>query len=48
VQSVLRADQLSTDDHWKGAASDVYVTAIKPQSEAAGKIGTIADKTARH
>jgi uncharacterized protein YukE len=47
VQGVLRADQLSVDDHWKGAASDAYVAAIKPQSEAAGKIGTIADKTAQ-
>ena len=47
VQGVLRADQLSADDHWKGAASDAYTAAIKPQSEAAGKIGTIADKTAQ-
>jgi hypothetical protein len=46
VQAALRADQLSADDHWKGAASDGYVVAIKPQSDAAGKIGTIADKTA--
>ena len=47
VQGVLRADQLGADDHWKGAASDAYVAAIKPQSEAAGKIGTIADRTAQ-
>ena len=46
VQGRLRADQLSADDHWKGAASDAYVAAIKPQSDAAGKVGTIADKTA--
>jgi hypothetical protein len=47
VQGTLRADQLSADDHWKGAASDGYVAAVKPQSDAAGKIGTIADKTAQ-
>src|SRR5215216_3566844 len=47
VQGTLRADQLSADDHWKGAASDAYVATIKPQSDAAGKIGTIADKTAQ-
>lgn len=47
VQGTLRADQLSADDHWKGAAADAYVAAIKPQSDAAGKIGTIADKTAQ-
>ena len=47
VQGTLRAEALSADDHWKGAASDSYVAAIKPQSDAAGKIGTIADKTAQ-
>ncbi len=46
VQGTLRADQLSADDHWKGSASDAYVAQIKPQADAAGKIATIADKTA--
>lgn len=46
VQGRLRVDQLAIDDHWKGVASDGYVAAVKPQSDAAGKVGSIAEKAA--
>ncbi len=44
VQGVLRAEQLPVADHWKGYAADRYATAIRAQSEAAGRVGAIADR----
>jgi hypothetical protein len=46
VQGVLRVDQLPVGDRWKGYAADRYAVAVRGQSDAAGRIGTIADRTA--
>jgi hypothetical protein len=42
----LKPEALSVDMHWKGDAADAYVRVIKPQSDAAARVGTISDKTA--
>lgn len=42
VQGVVRFEQLAVDDHWQGGAAESYKFAIKPQSDAAGRIGTLA------
>jgi len=44
VAGVLKPEALTVDEHWKGTAADRYNAAIKPQSEAADKIGTISEK----
>jgi len=41
----LRPERLSVGRHWHGEAASAYDKAIKPQSEAAERIGAIADKT---
>lgn len=46
VAGQLKPEALTVDEHWKGTAADRYNTAIKPQSEAAEKVGVIAEKTA--
>lgn len=46
VQGVLRVDQLPVADRWKGSAADRYAVAVRGQSDAAGRIGAIADRTA--
>lgn len=46
VQGVLRVDQLPVADRWKGHAADRYAVAVRGQSDAAGRIGAIADRTA--
>ena len=46
VQGMLRVDQLSVGEHWKGYAADRYTTAVRTQSDAAGRIGLIADRAA--
>lgn len=46
VASQLKPEFLTVDMHWKGPASEAYVRTIKPQGDAATRIGTIADKTA--
>lgn len=46
VQGVLRVDQLPVADHWKGYAADRYAVAVRGQSEAAGRVGAIADRAA--
>ena len=42
----LRPEALSVGRHWHGPANDAYTKAIKPQSDAAAKLGTIAERTA--
>jgi hypothetical protein len=42
----LRPEALSVGRHWKGPANDAYTKAIKPQSDAATKVGTISERTA--
>jgi hypothetical protein len=44
VQGVLRVDQLPAGDHWKGYAADRYALAVRSQSEAAGRVGAVADR----
>jgi hypothetical protein len=44
VAGQLKDTALSVDDIWKGSARDAYVKAMKPQSDAADRIGKIADK----
>jgi hypothetical protein len=46
VTGDLSPKALNVDRQWKGTASDAYVAAIKPQTDATTRIGTIADKTA--
>jgi len=46
VAGQLKPESLSVDLHWKGPAADAYVKQLKPQSEAAARIGVVADKTA--
>jgi len=46
VAGRLKPEGLTVDLRWQGAASEAYVKQIKPQAEAAARIGTIADKTA--
>jgi hypothetical protein len=42
----LRPEALSVGRHWHGPANDAYTKANKPQSDAAAKLGTIAERTA--
>jgi hypothetical protein len=42
----LRPEALSVNRHWKGPANDAYAKAIKPQSDASAKVGTIAERAA--
>ncbi len=44
VQGVLRVDQLPVADHWKGYAADRYALAVRAQSDAAGRLGAIAER----
>lgn len=44
VQGVLRVDQLPVADHWKGYAADRYTVAVRTQSDAAGRLGGIAER----
>ncbi|MEU6266873.1 hypothetical protein [Saccharopolyspora shandongensis] len=46
VAGRLTPEALIADDKWHGAAADAYTAAIKPQGQAATRIGTIAGKTA--
>jgi hypothetical protein len=46
VAGNLRPERLAVGRHWTGAAASAYDRAIKPQSEAADRIGTIAGSTA--
>ncbi|MEJ3750052.1 hypothetical protein WEI85_43170 [Actinomycetes bacterium KLBMP 9797] len=46
VAGRLKPEGLTVDFHWKGAGSDAYVKQIRPQADAAARIGTMADKTA--
>jgi hypothetical protein len=46
VRGVLRVDQLPVADHWKGYAADRYAVAVRGQSEAAGRVGAVADRAA--
>jgi hypothetical protein len=47
VAGSLQPNALQVDGHWKGSAADAYVKQIKPQADAANKIGAISDKTAQ-
>jgi hypothetical protein len=40
----LRPEALRVNRYWTGAASDAYNRAVKPQSEAVAKIGSIAER----
>lgn len=46
VQGNVRFEQLAVDDHWQGGAAESYKFAIKPQSDAAGKVGSLAGSAA--
>jgi hypothetical protein len=46
VAGSLRPERLSAGRHWTGTAASAYEKAVKPQSEAADRIGTIAGSTA--
>jgi hypothetical protein len=46
VAGALKSPTLTVDTHWKGPAADAYARIIRPQSDAAARIGAIADKTA--
>lgn len=45
VAGTLSPAALSVDYYWQGMAADAYVAAIKPQVDAANRIGVMADKT---
>src|SRR5262249_32379862 len=40
----LRPEALRVNRYWQGAANDAYNRAVKPQSDAAAKVGTIAER----
>jgi hypothetical protein len=46
VASELSPETVDISQDWAGTAATAYATAITSQSEAAGQIGTLADKTA--
>ncbi|KOX08629.1 MULTISPECIES: hypothetical protein [Micromonospora] len=46
VSGELKPEQLGVARVWHGQAADAYIKQIKPQSDAAARIGVIADKTA--
>jgi uncharacterized protein YukE len=46
VAGQLKPEALSLGRTWHGPAADAYARQVKPQSDAAARIGTIADKTA--
>jgi uncharacterized protein YukE len=46
VAGQLKPEALSVGRAWHGTAADAYAKQIKPQADAATRIGTIADKTA--
>jgi uncharacterized protein YukE len=46
VVGTLRPDALAVSRYWRGEASDAYGRAIKPQSDAATKLVSIAERTA--
>jgi hypothetical protein len=46
VSGQLKPELLGVGRVWHGTAADAYVKQIKPQSDAAARVGTIADKTA--
>lgn len=49
ISSALSEQNLRVDDSaWSGDARDAYVAATEAQSEAAGRIGSIAGETANH
>jgi hypothetical protein len=41
----LRPEALRVNRYWSGMANDAYNRAVKPQSDAAAKIGAIAERT---
>jgi hypothetical protein len=41
----LRPEALRVNRYWSGSANDAYNRAVKPQSDAAARIGTIAERT---
>ena len=45
VAGNLRPEALRVNRYWRGAANDAYNRAVKPQSDAATKIGSIAERT---
>jgi hypothetical protein len=45
VAGDLRPEALKVNRYWRGAANDAYNRAVKPQSDAATKIGSIAERT---
>ena len=45
VAGSLRPEALRVNRYWTGQANDAYNRAVKPQSDAAAKIGTIAERT---
>ncbi|MGH3620916.1 MAG: hypothetical protein ACRDQ5_03885 [Sciscionella sp.] len=45
VAGQLKPEAMTASTKWKGSAADAYGKVIKPQGDAANKIGTIADKT---
>ncbi|SDY98506.1 hypothetical protein SAMN05444365_104437 [Micromonospora pattaloongensis] len=46
VSGQLKPELLGVGRVWHGSAADAYVKQIKPQSDAAARVGTLADKTA--
>ncbi|MEW9519394.1 hypothetical protein [Streptomyces tubercidicus] len=44
VQGQTDWKALQAPRHWKGEASDLYMSSVRGQSSAAGRIGTIADQ----
>src|SRR5215470_2193195 len=40
----LRPEALRVNRYWQGAANDAYNRAVKPQSDAAAKVGTISER----
>jgi uncharacterized protein YukE len=46
ITADLQPSELAVDDNWAGKAAKAYTEKIKPQADAADRIGTVADKTA--
>jgi hypothetical protein len=45
VVGTLRPEALKVNRYWQGAANEAYNRAVKPQSDAAAKLGAISERT---